>query len=75
MTGKVHRIHVTNCRNIYVKNGTFFNMAFVSTIVFSNIESLVLDKYSLEFQEQHSLNKLRLQFENVIISIVFVKNK
>lgn len=66
MTGKVHQIHVANCHSLRIKSGTFHNMNFITHIIFSNIETILMEKYSLEFREQFPASKLRLEFQNVM---------
>lgn len=63
MSGNLNQIQIMNCKTLYVRKNTFTNLFMLRVVRFSNIENLILEPKSLEFQR--TSNKLRLEFENV----------
>lgn len=65
--GNMFQITLRNCKILRIPSNTFSRISQLTRIIFQNIEDLILDEYSLFFQQRQ--NRVKLEFYNVSTNI------
>lgn len=74
--GNVYRLMIGNCTTLRIRSKTFWNIAQISSIVFTNIRNLILEEFALEFPLRLPLSKVKVSlvsvsFDNLNLLYVF----
>lgn len=75
MDGNIFQIRILNCKELRIKSGTFASLSMLTRVSFTNVEDLILEKYSLEFPVRVPATRVRLDFFNVSSNHIDITEK